>query len=160
MSKCKYIKQKINKEIWCKYHNKKISKELCSRCNLEDRYTKEDYTIKKKSLNKSIKGKKHKLTKATDIPKEVKLKVWERDNHKCIFCEKEVPLNLANSHYIKRSQLGLGIEENIMTNCKRCHDLYDDSPYREQMKEKAKKYLMNLYLDWDEKNLVYNKFNK
>ena len=41
--------------------------------------------------------------------------VWERDNHRCIFCGKLVPYNLANSHFIKRSQGGLGIEQNIMT---------------------------------------------
>lgn len=157
MENCKYIKQKINKEVWCKYHNKKLTKELCSRCNLEDRYNKEDYTIKKKTINKPIKGKKHNLTKATEIPKEVKLKVWERDNHRCIFCDKEVPWNLANSHYIKRSQLGLGIEQNVMTNCERCHKLYDDSIYREDMMVYARKYLMNLYSEWQESKLIYKK---
>lgn len=159
MSKCRYIKQKINKGVWCIYNKERVSKELCSRCNLKDKYNKEDCIIKKKNI-KPIKGKKHKLTKATEIPKEVKLKVWERDKHRCIFCGKEVPWNLANSHYIKRSQLGLGIEQNVMTNCERCHALYDDSLYREEMKEKAKKHFMILYSDWDEKNLIFNKFNK
>ena len=157
MSKCKYIKQKINKGVWCIYNDKRVSRELCSKCNLEDRYNKEDYTIKKNSINKPIKGKKHKLTKATEIPKEVKLRVWERDNRRCIFCKKEVPWNLANSHYIKRSQLGLGIEENVMTNCERCHKLYEESSQREQMKEIAKNYFMSLYHGWDEKNLIYKK---
>ena len=52
----------------------------------------------------------HKVTKATAIPKAVKLKVWKRDKHKCIFCQTPVSWNYANSHYIKRSHLGLGIE--------------------------------------------------
>lgn len=158
MSKCINIKQKINKEVWCKYHDKKLTKELCLNC--EHREYKENNNIAVKNVTKvsrPIKGKKHKLTKATEIPKEVKLKVWERDKHRCIFCGKEVPWNLANSHYVKRSQLGLGIEENIMTNCERCHALYEESIYREDMMLYARKYLMNLYPNWDESKLIYKK---
>ena len=39
-----------------------------------------------------------------DILKE---KVWERDNHKCIFCHKNVPVECACCHYIRRSQGGM-----------------------------------------------------
>ena len=60
-------------------------------------------------------------TKALMITKDTKLQVWERDNHRCIFCGRYVEWNYANSHFIKRSQGGLGIPENIMTNCQECH---------------------------------------
>lgn len=52
--KCKYMKPKINKGVWCIYNKERVSRELCSKCNLEDRYNKEEYTVKKKVKNKSI----------------------------------------------------------------------------------------------------------
>ena len=100
---------------------------------------------------------KSKRTKALEISKETKLIVWERDDHRCIFCQRYVEWNYANSHYIKRSHGGLGIEKNIMTNCERCHNLFDDSIYREQMKQFAKEYLMSKYEDWNEDDLTYKK---
>lgn len=112
------IRKKINKKLnktkiyyYCKIKRKEILKDDCYNCiNKEYKFT--------KSLNKhaykKIKGHKHKLTKATEIPMKVKKVVWERDNHKCIYCNKYVDVYYANSHYIKRSQLGLGIEQNIV----------------------------------------------
>ena len=50
------------------------------------------------------KSKKHKQTKATEISKKIKEKVWKRDKHKCIYCKKEVLMICANAHFIKRSQ--------------------------------------------------------
>ena len=122
---------------------------------------KEYKKVAKNTLKTSqkIKGKKHELTKATEIPKKVKLKVWERDNHCCISCGKYVEWYYANSHYTKRSQLGLGIEQNIMTNCDRCHDLFEESEYREKMKEFAKEYLKGKYEVWNEDMLIYKKYN-
>lgn len=50
------------------------------------------------------KSKKHKQTKAVEIPKSIKEKVWKRDKHRCIYCKKEVKMTCANAHFIKRSQ--------------------------------------------------------
>ena len=61
-----------------------------------------------------------KRSKACDISMEVKKKVWERDEHKCVICHN--PYAKPNAHYIARSQGGLGIEENIVTLCLRCHN--------------------------------------
>lgn len=139
---CVMMKKKLNGEVFCKELNKNISPFNCNNCTL-------------KSYSKS--SQKHKQTKFTDIPKKVKLIVWERDNRKCIFCGKPVPWNFANSHYIKRSQKGLGIEENIMTNCARCHMLFEESKYRDDMKEYAKEYLQSKYINWREDELIYKK---
>ena len=103
---------------------------------------------------------KSKRTKALEISKQVKLKVWERDNHRCIFCGRYVEWNLANSHYIKRSQGGLGIEENIMTNCVRCHKDFEETSRRKEMKIFAKNYFMAKYPNWNEKKLVYRKYKR
>ena len=59
---------------------------------------------KNKTAKIKKKDKKHKQTKATEIPKRVKEKVWKRDKHKCIYCKKEVKMACANAHFIKRSQ--------------------------------------------------------
>ncbi len=142
---CVMMKKKLNGEVFCKELNKNISPFNCNNCTL-------------KSYSKS--SQKHKQTKATDIPKKVKLIVWERDNHKCIFCSKPVPWNCANSHYIKRSHGGLGIEENIMTNCEKCHAMFEESPYRSKMKASAKRYFESMYPNWDEKELIYKKSQK
>ena len=44
---------------------------------------------------------KHKRTKATDITKEVRQTVALRDNGKCIYCGKYVPVACSNAHFIK-----------------------------------------------------------
>lgn len=160
MSKnCKYMKQKINKGVWCIYNKERVSKELCSGCEYKE-YENSTKSLQKKMQRSAVKGKKHKLTEATDIPTALKKKVWERDKHRCIFCGTLVPWNLANSHYIKRSQLGLGIEQNIMTNCERCHELFERSTKRKQMKEQAKQYFISLYPSWNEKKLKFSKYKK
>ena len=109
--------------------------------------------------NPCMKSKKHKLTKKTEISMKVKKIVWERDHHQCIYCNKYVDVSYANSHYIKRSQLGLGIEQNIVTACPNCHYRYDFRDFNNEMKNYTKQYLSNLYDSWDEENLVYKKYN-
>ena len=45
-----------------------------------------------------------KRSKACDISPKIKQIVWDRDYHRCVFCEKYVPKTCANAHFIKRSQ--------------------------------------------------------
>ena len=47
-----------------------------------------------------------KRSKACDITPKVKEIVWNRDNQRCIYCERWVPMTCANAHFIKRSQRG------------------------------------------------------
>lgn len=141
MNKCTHLKLKLSGLLYCKVFNKEIPKSFCYACK-----------------NKEIKhNKPTKRTKALDITKKTKLAVWERDNHRCIFCGKLVPWNNANSHFIKRSQGGLGIERNILTNCIDCHHRFDDTPDREAMFQQAERYLMNKYRDFNIDNLTYKK---
>ena len=158
--KCKHFTIRTHKNknyCWCRYLKEQINYNYCVNCSY-----KEFKQYKNLKVTKSIKDsklKKHKLTKHTEIPLKIKKIVWERDNHKCIFCNKEVPLFNANSHYIKRSHNGLGIEENIMTNCEVCHKNFDDSILRKNMMPIAKKYFQSKYEDWNEDKLVYKKWN-
>lgn len=99
---------------------------------------------------------KHRQTKATAISKAVKLAVLERDEGKCVNCDRR---GLPEAHFIGRAQGGLGIEENIATLCRECHDLYDNSEHRAEIREKMRKHLMSKYPDWDEKKLYYKKYD-
>ena len=92
--------------------------------------------------------------KACDIPKKVKDRVWERDGERCIICGSHQAM--PNSHYIRRSQGGLGIEENITTMCIPCHDLFDGAG-RKYLQPRVRSYLRSHYPDWDEEKLYYKK---
>lgn len=98
-------------------------------------------------------------TKALMITKKTKRIVYERDNHSCIFCGRYVDISCANSHFIKRSHGGLGIPENIMTNCYECHHNFDDTPLRKYMIPKAEKYFKSIYPNWNKDDLVYKKYS-
>lgn len=99
----------------------------------------------------------HRRTKALSVPPDVKEKVWERDWHRCILCGS---VDAApNAHYISRAQGGLGIPENIVTLCWKCHQDYDNSPNRAAYREQIRGYLMRKYPDWQEERLVYRKYD-
>lgn len=98
---------------------------------------------------------KSKRTKACDISKAVKDRVWERDGHKCIICGSYEAM--PNSHYIRRSQGGLGIEENIVTMCQQCHRMYDQGPERKLIASYTERYLRRCYPNWNPEKLIYKK---
>ena len=98
---------------------------------------------------------KTKRAKACDITKKVKDIVWERDNHQCIICGSYQAM--PNSHFIRRSQGGLGIEENIVTMCNRCHYMYDQGGERQAIATYTERYLRSKYPDWDKEKLIYKK---
>ena len=99
--------------------------------------------------------KKSKRAKACDIPKKVKDLVWERDGQRCIICGSRYAF--PNSHFIRRSQGGLGIPENIVSMCNRCHMMYDQGSDRRAIEAFTENYLKNLYPDWSREKLIYKK---
>lgn len=99
----------------------------------------------------------HKRTKACAISKKTKIRVYERDKGRCIFCGAP---GLPEAHYIARSQGGLGIEQNIVTVCRPCHDRMDNSTDRQQMLQVAAGHLKSFYPDWNEKDLIFDKWHK
>ena len=98
-----------------------------------------------------------KRTKACAISKKTKQIVHERDRKCCIFCGAP---GLPEAHYIPRSHGGLGIPENIITACRPCHDLMDNSTKRQQMLQRAAEHLKRFYPEWNEESLVYDKWQK
>jgi len=116
-------------------------------------------TQKKKEKSKYIKGKKHKQTKATEIPGWVKETVWKRDNHRCIFCHKFVPIECSCCHFIPRSAGGLGIPENIYTGCPDCHIEQDNGLNTKLYDLKVENHLKSIYgANWDKSKLIYKKY--
>ena len=151
---CKYLtarSKNYKKYFYCRHPSIKSEIDY-SKCNF--------CTLKEYKEQKPIPNKKKARTIATSIPKSVKEKVWERDDHQCIFCHKNVPVECACCHEIRRSQGGMGIEENIFTACNECHKEHDEGVNQLEMQKKAREYLASKYKDWDIKNLIYNKENR
>lgn len=97
---------------------------------------------------------KHKSTKACDISKKVRLAVHDRDDGLCVICRRQ---GFPNAHYIPRSALGLGIVENVVSLCVKCHGDYDDGDMRDEYGERIAEYLRNHYDNWDNMQLTYKK---
>ena len=151
---CKHYRIRTKKYVHYKYCTlkKKIIKDDCYNC-----INKEYKEVKYKKKLSTFHVHKHKSTKATEIPMKVKKIVWERDGHACIYCDKYVDVYYANSHYIKRSHLGKGIEQNVVTACPTCHDKYDFKDFDSKMKNYTREYLSRLYDGWNDDDLVYRK---
>ena len=106
----------------------------------------------------------HKRTNALAITKAVKEAVARRDSCEghpcCILCGKpaptDAPLAFSNAHYISRAQGGLGIEENILTLCPKCHKMFDGVG-REEMRPILVQHLRCHYDGWKEEDLYFKK---
>ena len=150
---CKNLRirsRKYVKFFYCKIKDKEISVEVCTDCKNKE-YIKRT----------TIKGKKHRQTKETEIPKLVKESVWYRDKRRCIFCDREVPMFYANAHLVPRSAGGLGIEENIFTACDSCHGEQDNGLNSKEYNLKAENHLKSIYgANWDKKKLIYRKYGE
>lgn len=104
-------------------------------------------------------------TRARDFSQKVKQRIAERDScdgHPCcINCglpaPPERPIAFSNAHFISRAQGGLGIEENGLTLCPACHQLYDQTTNRPRLRAYFQEYLMDHYPGWDEEMLYYKK---
>ena len=109
-----------------------------------------------------MKSRSSKRAKALAISPEVKERVWWRDSRQCVYCGRSGAYVFPDAHYIPRSKGGLGIEQNVLTLCRMCHDRYDngDRFERQMMKLRFKEYLSVCYPEIDyntETQLIYNK---
>lgn len=91
---------------------------------------------------------------ATAISSAVKRAVWERDGGRCIICGAS---GNPWCHYIPRSALGLGVEQNIVTLCDKCHRQYDQTPLRPAYRRIIEDYLKSKYPSWNPSKLIYHK---
>ena len=98
----------------------------------------------------------NKRTRALSITPAVRGRVLERDGGKCVLCG--AVYGLQCGHYIGRAQSGKGTEKNLVTLCVDCHRAYDQSAERERIRQELSDYLRSKYNDWDERVLVYHKW--
>lgn len=96
--------------------------------------------------------------------------IWYRDGGECIFCkigyhmENKDPMQYQIKdimHYINKSQGGLGIPQNGAVGCRYHHGLLDNGNrgLRAEMLEIFKEHLMQQYPDWNEEELIYDKWD-
>ena len=152
MNNCIYLKNRKGKPF-CKKLNKEIAFSDCSGCTHKEYKPKKVYRLKQSK--KPMKNRSSKLSKACDIPQSVKEVVFNRDKGLCVICKQA---GIPNMHYIARSQLGLGIEQNVVCGCIKCHHEYDNGKYRKEYKEIIKKHLQSKYKNWNEEELTYKKY--
>lgn len=109
----------------------------------------------------------HKMTKATATPANVKKAVDIRDGGRCVLCGS--PYGDPVAHVIRRSQGGLGIEQNIVTLCPACHRAYDEGANlwrfgrgatRESLYCRIVAHLKCFYPDWNREDMIYKKGNQ
>lgn len=98
----------------------------------------------------------HRETRFTAISPATKKKVWKRDFCRCVLCGS---INAGpHCHFVRRSQGGLGTEENIWTGCQSCHDAFDSESTDGPLHARMRDYFKTLYPQWDESKLKYKKW--
>lgn len=100
----------------------------------------------------------HKMTKATAILKSVKEAVYARDGGRCILCGRNNGEPVA--HVIRRSQGGMGIEQNIVTLCPSCHRAFDEGADRSSIYARIVDYMRGKYPGWKRENVIYKKWEE
>lgn len=73
----------------------------------------------------------------------------------CILCGKP---GFPNAHIIRRSQGGMGVKENIISLCGRCHYALDEGKNRANLMEKVLDYIKSFYPDWTPESVTYKKW--
>ena len=110
----------------------------------------------------------HRYTKKLQFDRNTKKRIRERDE-RCIFCEMgyfnecKSDLLLFTTdimHFIPKSQMGLGIEENGALGCRYHHDLLDNGNkgLRKDMLNRSEEYLKRIYPGWEKDKLTYKKY--
>lgn len=112
----------------------------------------------------------HQQTKKTSIPAHVKAAVALRDSVHgpvtCIICGSP---GGPHCHIVRRSQGGMGVEQNIVTLCGPCHYALDEGLYLNRLKplglnsqQDVREYVINyikgFYPDWTEDSVKYKKW--
>lgn len=112
----------------------------------------------------------HKYTRKLQFPKKTRERIYQRDNGQCIFCMMGISKGRAEwldleakdiMHFVPKSSLGLGVEQNGAIGCRYHHTLLDNGNkgMREEMLQKFEGYLRSRYPDWDKEKLVYKKYD-
>ena len=96
--------------------------------------------------------------KQTGINPRTRTRVMERDGYQCVLCWDTYGLQC--THVVPRSRGGKGVETNLVTLCAVCHDRYDFTVRRKQMREEIVDYLTDIYGEWDEEEQIFHKYEQ
>lgn len=110
-----------------------------------------------------------KYTKLLQFNKNTAQAICDRDKG-CLFCRNNYHMNCTSPmlyeihdimHYIPKSSMGLGIEQNGVLGCRYHHNLLDNGNkgLREEMLEMMAEHLLSHYPDWERDNLTYKKWD-
>ena len=95
----------------------------------------------------------------TAISNRTRQKVLERDSYDgapcCIYCGS--PYGIEIHHFVERSRGGMGVEENLVCLCSRCHRKLHDTESAE-IKDFIRAYLSCRYEDWAEGKQIVRKY--
>lgn len=112
----------------------------------------------------------HELTKATSIPAKVKAAVAARDCKNgpatCIICGAP---GGPHCHIVRRSQGGMGVEQNVVSLCGSCHYAFDEGiglsrlrplgfETRQDIEDYIIDYIKGFYPDWTPESVTYRKW--
>ena len=97
------------------------------------------------------------MTYATRISQNVKDAVSARDRGICVLCGRP---GHPNAHVVRRSQGGMGIEQNIVTLCHECHKQYDEGKLEERRRDYVRlvAHLKGFYPEWNREDMIYKKW--
>ena len=112
----------------------------------------------------------HKYTRKLQFDARTRKKIIARDHGECIFCVKGYHMECTSGmlleikdimHFIPKSQMGLGIEQNGAIGCRYHHNLLDNGNkgLRREMLGIFENYLKYMYSDWNKEKLVYKKYD-
>lgn len=94
-----------------------------------------------------------------EFNKKTRERIYERDQRKCVYCHSAGMLGVAHV-FIPRSKGGLGIEENGVLLCQRCHHEMDNG--KNEVISDMIKHVCELYLETqyeiDLKQIKHNKW--
>jgi 5-methylcytosine-specific restriction endonuclease McrA len=94
-----------------------------------------------------------------EFDKKTREKIYSRDQYRCINCHDTGMLGVAHV-FVPRSKGGLGVEENGVLMCQRCHHEMDNGRVKEiseMIKKVAEEYLKKQY-HIDLEKIIYNKW--
>lgn len=108
-----------------------------------------------------------KYTKMLQFDTDTRIAIHNRDRG-CIFCKIQFQMEKATEfelemrdcmHFIPKSALGLGIEQNGAEGCRYHHHMLDNGNQgaRKEMLKIFEEYLKEQYTDWKKEDLVYRK---
>lgn len=112
----------------------------------------------------------HDMTKMTAIPQRVKAAVAARDSENgpatCIICGAP---GAPCCHVVRRSQGGMGVEQNIVTLCGPCHSAFDEGiglkrlrplgfETRRDIENYITAYLKTHYPGWTPERVTFRKW--